>query len=83
MIMEQESGVWKIEPKSVGKEQTRSSLQKGTGKKDGKDKRFHPQKYGMAACPLCDGTGRLINKPGGLEEVCLKCGGFGHIKKGN
>jgi DnaJ-class molecular chaperone len=56
---------------------------KERGRKDGKDKNFHPKRYGMVVCPLCNGSGRLVNEPGGLKEVCLKCGGFGHIKKEN
>ncbi len=79
--MEQESGVWKIERRSPGKERTKPYVPKERGTKDGKDKNFHPKKYGMVPCPLCNGSGRLINEPDGLKQVCLKCGGFGHIKK--
>ncbi len=41
---------------------------------------FHPDKYGMAYCPGCKGSGKLFN---GLEGgiVCKICGGFGFIKK--
>ena len=43
------------------------------------DKGFNPEKYGMIACPVCDGDGRLrfLNHVG----VCQNCGGFGYIKK--
>ena len=81
--MEQESGVWIIERRSPGKERTKPRIQRERDRKDGKDKTFHPKKYGMVACPLCNGSGRLVNKSNGLKEVCLKCGGFGHIRKEN
>ncbi len=43
------------------------------------DKKFNPEKYGMVACVVCDGYGR-IRSPGDVR-VCQKCGGFGFIKK--
>jgi hypothetical protein len=49
------------------------------------DKDFAPGKYGMAICPLCNGKGFLIIQSEGtgvpLRKVCIKCGGFGAIKK--
>ena len=49
------------------------------------DKNFAPEKYGMAVCPLCDGKGFLIEESegtgGSVRKVCIKCGGFGAIKK--
>jgi len=74
---------WKIEPRPAGRERTKPRAQRERDRKDGKDKRFHSKKYGMVACPVCNGSGRLVNEPGGPKEVCLKCGGFGHIKKEN
>jgi DnaJ-class molecular chaperone len=43
------------------------------------DKKFNPEKYGMVACPVCDGCGR-IRFPNHVK-VCQNCGGFGFIKK--
>jgi hypothetical protein len=49
------------------------------------DKNFAPGKYGMVICPLCDGKGVLIKDSEGTgvsaRKVCIKCGGFGAIKK--
>ena len=49
------------------------------------DKNFAPGKYGMVICPLCDGKGFLIKGSEGTEvsvrKVCIKCGGFGAIKR--
>jgi ribosomal protein L37AE/L43A len=44
-------------------------------------KEFNPEKYKMACCPSCGGTGKLSN---GDEKVkvCSQCGGFGWVKKG-
>jgi DnaJ-class molecular chaperone len=50
------------------------------GKRTATDKMFHPEKYGMAVCPLCKGKGKLLRKPGKFI-VCTGCGGFGLIKK--
>jgi DnaJ-class molecular chaperone len=50
------------------------------GKRAPTDKRFKPEKYGMAVCPLCKGKGKLRKKPGEFH-VCTGCGGFGLIKK--
>ena len=49
------------------------------------DKNFAPGKYGMVICPLCDGKGFLIKNSEGtgvsVRKVCVKCGGFGAIKR--
>jgi len=49
------------------------------------DKDFLPERYGMAVCPLCSGKGFLIKYSAQanvtLRKVCIKCGGFGAIKK--
>jgi DnaJ-class molecular chaperone len=49
------------------------------------DKNFAPGKYGMVICPLCDGKGVLIKDSEGtgvsVRKVCIKCGGFGAIKR--
>ena len=49
------------------------------------DKNFAPGKYGMVICPLCDGKGFLIKdseRTGvSVRKVCIKCGGFGAIKR--
>jgi len=41
---------------------------------------FIPDRYGMIYCPVCKGSGKLLN---GVEErvVCKICGGFGYIRK--
>jgi len=43
-------------------------------------KTFGPERYNMLLCPECKGAGK---KSIGSEyiKVCLKCGGFGWIKK--
>ncbi len=43
------------------------------------EKKFHPEKYGMLACPVCDGHGRIRFLY--QVTVCQNCGGFGYIKK--
>jgi len=43
------------------------------------NKKFNPEKYGMVACPVCNGYGR-IRFPHHVT-VCQNCGGFGFIKK--
>jgi DnaJ-class molecular chaperone len=43
-------------------------------------KLFNSEKYGMVACPQCNGNGKLLGDSGDIE-VCPKCGGFGFIKK--
>ena len=49
------------------------------------DKNFAPGKYGMVICPLCHGKGFLTKDSEGtgvsVRKVCVKCGGFGAIKK--
>ena len=45
-----------------------------------KDKYFDPNRFGMKSCPVCKGTGKLLNDLEG-EVVCSICGGFGFIKK--
>jgi DnaJ-class molecular chaperone len=44
------------------------------------DKKFSPEKYGMAFCPDCKGKGKLPKNSGGFS-VCSRCGGSGVIKK--
>lgn len=48
--------------------------------KTDKGRRFRPDKYGMIQCPVCKGSGKLLN---GIEEgtVCKICGGFGFVKQ--
>jgi DnaJ-class molecular chaperone len=60
----------------------------GTGYQGGRfemKNNFALGKYGMVICPLCDGKGFLIKDSEGTEvsvrKVCIKCGGFGAIKK--
>ncbi len=43
------------------------------------DKKFAPEKYGMMACPVCDGQGRICSPDD--VKVCKICGGFGFIRK--
>jgi DnaJ-class molecular chaperone len=43
-------------------------------------KLFNPQKYNMVFCPVCNGEGKILKDPGGFD-VCLKCGGFGFVKR--
>lgn len=50
------------------------------GERTATGKMFHPEKYGMAVCPLCKGKGKLRRKPDKFN-VCTGCGGFGLIKK--
>jgi hypothetical protein len=49
-------------------------------KKEKLNKNFNTEKYKMACCPYCRGTGKSSN---GDEEakVCSQCGGFGWVKK--
>ena len=42
-------------------------------------KTFDPEKYNMAFCPVCNGSGRLPKHPKGFD-VCGKCGGFGFVR---
>ena len=42
--------------------------------------RFNPDRYGMIYCPVCKGSGKIINEIEG-RVVCKICGGFGLIKK--
>ena len=44
--------------------------------------RFNPEKYGMAFCPSCSGSGRSLANAQGIN-VCTVCGGFGLIKRGD
>ncbi len=41
---------------------------------------FDPEKYGMAFCPGCSGSGRSLADAQGVN-VCKVCGGFGFVKK--
>ena len=41
-------------------------------------KRLNPEKYGMVVCPDCKSNG-YVGYP--KRQCCLKCGGFGFIKK--
>lgn len=43
------------------------------------DKKFMPEKYGMMACPICDGQGRIYSPDD--VKVCQNCGGFRFIRK--
>jgi DnaJ-class molecular chaperone len=49
------------------------------------NKDFNPRRYGMVTYPLCNGTGLLIMDTEKMSlsarTVCVKCGGFGAIKK--
>ncbi|MGZ3513556.1 MAG: hypothetical protein ACXU9L_07960 [Thermodesulfobacteriota bacterium] len=38
---------------------------------------FQPEKYGMVACPQCNGQG-YIQAP--KRQCCPKCGGFGYVR---
>jgi hypothetical protein len=38
-----------------------------------------PEKYGMMACPICDGLGHIYSPD--VVKVCQNCGGFGFIRK--
>jgi len=42
--------------------------------------RFNPDRYGMIYCPVCRGSGKLLNGSEG-RVVCKICGGFGLTKK--
>jgi len=52
------------------------------GKKEKLNARFNPEKYKMACCPYCRGTGKSPDKDKGVK-VCSQCGGFGWVKKEN
>jgi PHP family Zn ribbon phosphoesterase len=41
---------------------------------------FNPEKYKMACCPSCRGTGKSSNGKAGVK-VCSQCGGFGWVRK--
>jgi hypothetical protein len=43
-------------------------------------KNFNPEKYKMALCPYCRGTGKSSDGGEGAK-VCSQCGGFGWVKK--
>ena len=43
-----------------------------------RNKNFDPEKYGMVACPRCNGNG-YIRSP--KRQCCPTCGGFGFIIK--
>jgi len=45
----------------------------------GFSRKFDPEKYGMIICPGCNGQGFIGDYASHI--VCLKCGGFGLIKK--
>jgi len=45
-------------------------------------KEFNPEKYKMAWCPYCKGTGKSSNGDEAVK-VCMQCGGFGWVKKEN
>jgi len=45
-----------------------------------KTESFNPEKYGMAFCPGCGGSGRSSVADQGIN-VCKVCGGFGLIRK--
>jgi hypothetical protein len=44
------------------------------------EKHFDPEKYGMLFCPVCNGDGKLLIDRDSFD-VCMKCGGFGLIRK--
>lgn len=41
---------------------------------------INPEKFQMAWCPSCRGTGKLTDAGKGVG-VCTRCGGFGWVKK--
>lgn len=43
-------------------------------------RRFNPDRYEMMYCPICKGSGKIINGLAG-RVVCKVCGGFGLVKK--
>jgi hypothetical protein len=49
-------------------------------KKKKLDKCFNPEKYKMACCPSCGGTGKSSSGDE-KSKVCGQCGGFGWVKK--
>ncbi len=52
-------------------------------KEEDKRKRgINPEKFQMAWCPSCRGTGKSTDPEKGVG-VCPRCGGFGWIKKEN
>ena len=44
-------------------------------------RKFHPEKYGVEVCLVCDGYGRIHSFNDVDVKVCQNCGGFGFIKK--
>jgi uncharacterized OB-fold protein len=44
-----------------------------------RNKKFNPEKYGMAVCPVCKSKGYVQNPK---RQCCPKCGGFGFTIKG-
>ena len=45
------------------------------------ERKFSPEKYGMAVCPVCYGYAR-IHSPNDVDvKVYQNCGGFGFIRK--
>jgi len=46
------------------------------------NREINPEKFQMAWCPSCRGTGKLAG-PGKEVGVCTRCGGFGWVKKEN
>jgi hypothetical protein len=51
-------------------------------RKERLSKQFNPEKYKMACCRHCKGTGKLSDGDKGVK-VCSQCGGFGWVKKEN
>ena len=43
-------------------------------------RRFNPDRNGMIYCPVCKGSGKLLNGVE-VESVCKICGGFGFVQK--
>jgi RecJ-like exonuclease len=43
-----------------------------------RNKKFNPEKYAMAVCPICKSKGYVQNPK---RQCCSKCGGFGFIMK--
>jgi DnaJ-class molecular chaperone len=46
-----------------------------------RDEMFNPENYGMVFCPNCNGSGKSLEEAKGVD-ICMVCGGFGLIKKG-
>jgi DnaJ-class molecular chaperone len=49
-------------------------------KKEIRDERFDPGKYGMRFCPSCHGVGHSAEAES-PEITCHVCGGFGWIRR--